>query len=219
MTKINLILYDQLNVAYIDESADAYVYICNTSNPITPQWKLQLSDFHHLYGYASGKSFIESLKSKVPSFKKTFFVVASSFCDGLLQVQQASKFDVVSIMTPAEPYLIDVCNKIPAQIWATIQRLPNKQFLLSQQKFTQNFAKPPVMETFYRWMRKEFAIMVDSNDQPEWWQRTYDKENSLVKDQCWMKQTIFFEQILSLIILHYQEMKHCSDYHIFVSTC
>jgi deoxyribodipyrimidine photolyase-like uncharacterized protein len=45
----------------------------------------------------------------------------------------------------------------------TIQRHENTQFLLSQSKFLKRFPKPPIMETFYRWMRKEFDVLMDGN--------------------------------------------------------
>jgi deoxyribodipyrimidine photolyase-like uncharacterized protein len=43
----------------------------------------------------------------------------------------------------------------------TLEFRANTQFLISHEEFTKQFLKPPVMETFYRWMRKKFDILME----------------------------------------------------------
>lgn len=38
------------------------------------------------------------------------------------------------------------------------------------------FVQPPIMESFYRWMRKEHHILMDG-EKPQGGRRNYDKEN------------------------------------------
>jgi len=39
----------------------------------------------------------------------------------------------------------------------------NRSFFISNELFSEKFEKPPVMETFYRFMRKKFNILIENN--------------------------------------------------------
>jgi len=46
----------------------------------------------------------------------------------------------------------------------TIDFMPNTQSIIPHQAFTKRFAKPPIMETFYRRMRKEHNILMEGDE-------------------------------------------------------
>jgi deoxyribodipyrimidine photolyase-like uncharacterized protein len=37
----------------------------------------------------------------------------------------------------------------------------NQQFLIDTKTFNEKYSKPPVMETFYRWMRKQTRMLME----------------------------------------------------------
>jgi deoxyribodipyrimidine photolyase-related protein len=82
-------------------------------------------------------------------------------------------------MTPSEAYLhklfINLQNKLK-EYDIHIEFTPNTQFLITHEEFRKQFPKPPVMETFYRWMRKKFNILMDQ-DKPLGGKWNFDKEN------------------------------------------
>jgi deoxyribodipyrimidine photolyase-related protein len=66
-------------------------------------------------------------------------------------------------MIPSEYTLYKQIQKLQPQLATkgiTIEFRENTQFLITQEEFINQFAKPPVMETFYRWMRKKFDILM-----------------------------------------------------------
>jgi deoxyribodipyrimidine photolyase-related protein len=54
---------------------------------------------------------------------------------------------------------------------------PNKQFLITQKEFREQFEKPPVMETFYRYMRRSRHILIEDDGKPAGGKWNYDSEN------------------------------------------
>lgn len=69
-------------------------------------------------------------------------------------------------MRPSEPLLARQWQRIAAMLAhhaINVHREENKQFLLSHQAFCAQFSKPPIMEVFYRWMRKKYNILMDGN--------------------------------------------------------
>ena len=82
-------------------------------------------------------------------------------------------------MTPSEPSLektlISVRDKL-LQDNITLEFRKNTQFLITHDAFIIQYDKPPVMETFYRRMRKRFDIMMIEG-KPEGGERNYDKDN------------------------------------------
>jgi deoxyribodipyrimidine photolyase-like uncharacterized protein len=72
-------------------------------------------------------------------------------------------------MTPSEPSVYTTFLQIQKNLEQQdicITFTPNTQFLISHEGFTKQFPKPPVMETFYRWMRKKFDILME-NGKPQ----------------------------------------------------
>lgn len=67
-------------------------------------------------------------------------------------------------MVPSEPSLYTTLQKLAENIKQydiRIVFLANTQFLLSHEEFLTHYKKPPVMEIFYRRMRKKFSILMD----------------------------------------------------------
>jgi deoxyribodipyrimidine photolyase-related protein len=58
----------------------------------------------------------------------------------------------------------------------TLEIRPNTQFIVSHEDFLEKYETPPVMETFYRWIRKRTGILMERG-KPVGGKRNYDKEN------------------------------------------
>lgn len=82
-------------------------------------------------------------------------------------------------MTPSEPHLLKQFERIRDTLTnhdITLTLRPNTQFLISHDEFCKQYDKPPIMETFYRRMRKKFNILMDG-DKPVGGKRNYDADN------------------------------------------
>jgi|GEM_PF-2496220 len=82
-------------------------------------------------------------------------------------------------MTPSEPSLLKQLLTVQAALISdniTIELRHNTQFLISHDEFAQQYDRPPVMETFYRWMRRKFDILMDG-DKPVGGKRNFDADN------------------------------------------
>ena len=59
-----------------------------------------------------------------------------------------------------------------------LEFLPDTQsFFLSHEDFLKQYQKPPILEYFYRFMRKREHIMLDENNEPLGGKWNYDEEN------------------------------------------
>jgi deoxyribodipyrimidine photolyase-related protein len=88
----------------------------------------------------------------------------------------------IIIMQPNEWYLEKHLRSIGERIVShgiTLTIVPNTQFFISHETFIQAYPTPPVMETFYRWMRKKEGILMEGEkkDKPIGGVWNYDKEN------------------------------------------
>lgn len=82
-------------------------------------------------------------------------------------------------MTPSEPSLVKTFESVRKSLLEDniiLEFRKNTQFLITHDAFLIQYDKPPVMETFYRWMRKRFDIMM-IDGKPEGGERNYDKDN------------------------------------------
>ncbi len=76
-------------------------------------------------------------------------------------------------MRPSEEYL---ARRIES--WnLDLEILPNTQFLITREEFSQQFERPPIMETFYRYMRKSRNILMEDDGKPVGGKWNYDHEN------------------------------------------
>lgn len=176
MAKIQLILYDQLWKHYCYDDVHQYVFLLSKKSPISPYWPLTLNPFSVHIEREASKNLVAELEA---DGKKALWKEVDSYMTGLLTYCQKHAINTIVIMSPSEPILLKQILNIQksfVQHEITIEIRPNTQFLISHEDFVKQYPKPPVMETFYRWMRKKFDIMMDW-DKPVWWKRNYDEEN------------------------------------------
>jgi deoxyribodipyrimidine photolyase-like uncharacterized protein len=81
--------------------------------------------------------------------------VGASYQRILKSYCETNPVEEIIMMEHNEPYLqrhlVSVLESLPIKYTIT----PNKQFFIDHTTFTEKYEKPPVMETFYRRMRKE----------------------------------------------------------------
>lgn len=173
--KLQLITYNQCNTQRLDPTADQYLFIVSkwSVQTNTSAWKLHLHLISKITEYAIGYEFIEYLKSE---WKQAFFFVWPSYTSTLKSHIHSNSIDHLVMMEHNEPYLHRHFVDMFQALWIPFTVTPNKQFFIDHKTFTNKFPKPPIMETFYRRMRKETWILMNAN-QPEWWERNYDAHN------------------------------------------
>jgi len=69
-----------------------------------------------------------------------------------------------------------LAEKLKENFWVKISWNQHKNFFLTHQEFRKKYDKPPIMENFYRFMRKKENILMDGN-KPEWDKWNFDSEN------------------------------------------
>lgn len=174
MKKLQRILYNQLNAQYIYDECEIFLLMHHDGKIAT--WTsadiISLNIYSKLISYAAGKAFAKSMES-------TDWIQVDSWSIWLLQYAQEHNIIEIVVMDSCESYiskrLIKICNFLALHnIHLDIR--PNEQFLISASSFQKKYEKPPIMETFYRRMRKTGNILMEW-EKPIWGQRNYDKEN------------------------------------------
>lgn len=172
--KIQWLLYNQLHSTYLYTDAKK-VFVLHTKWYIktwTSAWKISLNVYSKLIAYASSKAFAESIKN-------ARFMITDSWYTTLIWICKEYTCNEIIVMDSCESYISDKLKHIKKKLsleWITLEIRPNTQFIISHQQFIKKFEKPPIMESFYRWMRRESNILMDW-EKPAWWQWNYDKEN------------------------------------------
>lgn len=178
MRVAQIILYNQLREDYLSNSHTYTLYIHNTWE-IKFQWKkLSLNLRSKMIDYAGWKQFIESLQEKG---MQADFLVESSFFIWLKNYADKHNIKKYILVKPVEDYVYKNFLKIVKKlenIWVKIEFLEDTQsFFLSHDVFLKQYSKPPIMEYFYRFMRKRENILMDCDGNPEWGKWNYDEEN------------------------------------------
>jgi deoxyribodipyrimidine photolyase-related protein len=161
--RAQLILYDQCNQAYCDPSAEGIFFICSTGTPHSPIGPLYFHPSSRITEYAIGKHFCDEQRSKG---KKSDMIIARSYLEGMLKLSHIYQITEWLVMTPSEQYIHTKMIHIQQKLASSGIRLiflPNTQFLLSQEEFAKHYEKPPIMEFFYRMMRKKYNILMDGD--------------------------------------------------------
>ena len=100
------------------------------------------------------------------------FVIWKSYYETILNYSLTNWVKEILLVKPVEDYVYKNFLKISSKLekkWIILSFLEDKiSFLLSHNDFLINYKKPPIMETFYRFMRKKFDILMDWN-YPLWW--------------------------------------------------
>ena len=172
-----IILYNQLRRDYLLSGINTFCYIHHTGR-ITFQWEdLYLNKKSKIIDYAGGKHMINTLKSE---WKTVEFLCEKTFFSWLKKFAKKHNIEKFVLVQPVENYVYENFLKIQKRlddIWVELEIVPDTQsFFLSHDDFRAQYKKPPIMEYFYRFMRKKEDILMDGKD-PEGGQWNYDKEN------------------------------------------
>ena len=174
--QIQRILYDQLNTQYCYHDVDQYLFLHSSKSLWSPYGSLHLNPHSQKIEYDASTNFISELQQWPKSATRCS---VSSYLVGLQYYCKDHDVSKIVVMTPSEPsllsHIISLQDKLSAS-HITLELRPNIQFLVSHDEFVTQFEKPPVMETFYRWMRRKFDVLMDG-DKPVWGKRNYDAEN------------------------------------------
>ncbi len=171
-----LILYDQLGIHYCYDDVSQYLFLLSSQNPISPYGPLHLNPFSKKIEHEASKNLIIELEN---SGKQANWNEVFDYESGIREYADQYNINTFIIMTPSEPSLLRQLEKIQVKLKnhnIEIIFRPNKQFLISHDEFVKQYPRPPVMENFYRWMRKKFNILMDG-DKPLGWKRNYDEDN------------------------------------------
>lgn len=123
--------------------------------------------------YAIAKEFLEECERLGYT---THWIEAESYRDGILDFSEKTGITDTALMRSSEEYL---ARKIDTYILegVSLHIFSNRQFLISREEFREQFEKPPVMETFYRYMRKSRHILMEESGKPVGGKWNYDSEN------------------------------------------
>jgi deoxyribodipyrimidine photolyase-related protein len=173
-----IILYNQLREDYIYTKYTHFIYIHNTGK-IKFQWKdFILNTKSKIIDYAAWKYVVEALQT---SGKTAEFLIETSFFSGLISYARKYNIQKYILVKPTENYVYDNFLKIQkklGKIWIELEFLSDTQsFFLSHTDFLKQYQKPPIMEFFYRFMRKKENILLEETGEPVGGQWNYDTEN------------------------------------------
>ena len=173
-----IILYNQLREDYIYTDYTHFLYIHNIWKIIFQWRELKLNAHSKLIDYAGGKHIIHNLKEK---WKTAEFLIEKSFISGIKKYAKQHNTSEFVLINPVEHYVFQNFQKIWKQlkkenIILTFTK-DTHSFFLSHEDFQKQYKKPPIMEYFYRFMRKRENILMTEEEKPEWWEWNYDKEN------------------------------------------
>lgn len=92
-----------------------------------------------------------------------------------LDLKNKDKIDVLSIMEPSEYGVLESLKKQATKVGISLDILPNEQFIYNEDIFDFQ-KKPPLLETFYRFMRKKTGILMEGS-KPVSGVWNFDEEN------------------------------------------
>lgn len=174
MKKAQWILYDQCNLGYIEPWVSDIFFVLFTGSRISsPVGDLTFNIRSQIAEYAITRSFLAECEKLG---YRTHWFETISYREGIKEfVAKTGITDIVS-MRSSEEYL---ARKIEKYIlpWVSLQIFPNRQFLINSEEFREQFEKPPIMETFYRYMRKSRKILMEQDGKPLGGKWNYDQEN------------------------------------------
>ena len=173
-----IILYNQLGQQYLYTDYTHFLYIHNIWKVNFQGRELKLNTHSKIIDYAGWKQVIASLKEK---WKTAEFFIEKKFISGIKKYAKLHDVSEFVLITPVENYVYQNFQKIKKQLSEVNITLTFTQdehsFFLPHCEFKKQYKKPPIMEYFYRFMRKREDILVTSDGKPEGWEWNYDKEN------------------------------------------
>jgi len=137
---------------------------------LSPVGKTTLNIRSRIAEYAIARAFLDEC---ISLGYETHWVECESYCDGVSDFLNQYNISQILLMRPSEEFL---ARRIES--WnLPLQMISNTQFLITHEEFSRQFAKPPIMETFYRYMRKSRDILIDADGTPVGGKWNYDHEN------------------------------------------
>lgn len=173
-----ILLYNQLHSRFLQPWIEKVLYIHHTGKIMFEKKELKLNTKSKILDYAWGKNFISELNQNGWNWE---FVVSTNFYDAISEYSQKTNIKNCVIVTPNENFVKNNFLKIQKKlenIGITLEFAPDSySFLLSHEEFLAQFPKPPIMEFFYRFMRKKFDILMLGAKTPVWEKWNFDEEN------------------------------------------
>lgn len=173
--KAQFIFMNQCHQRYIQPWVDHLVFSISTTAPsstVAPDG-LRFHVLSKVYEYAILKNFANECERSGYSINR---YEDCSYSQAVTNFLDSYDCDVLYVMQPAETYQQWLVQSRKKKWQWLIDVLPNTQFLVDHVTFEEKFEKPPVMETFYRWMRRATWILMDWS-QPIGGQWNFDKDN------------------------------------------
>lgn len=169
MKEAVLVLKDQLNLSY------SLIKASETIVMIEPLGWLKLLPHHKkkiVLQFSSMRHFSDEL---VASGKNViYYPLCDDVENAFSQLKQKDFIHTLHVMEPAEWGIKQSLEALAKKTGLGIIFHENEQFLYHQNAF--DFKKPPLLETFYRFMRKQSGILMQQ-DKPIGGKWNFDKEN------------------------------------------
>lgn len=196
MKKLYFILYNQINYRFFSAKKwDIFLYVHHTWK-ITFNWKkLNFNIRSKVLDYACWYNFIEELRIK---WHTAYFKQSNNFLEWIERVLE-KHWDIWEIIfnVADEDYVQQNLKKLSKILIekhkVSISWNNYKNFFLSHDDFLKNYKKPPIMEYFYRFMRKKENILCQ-NWKPEWWKWNFDSENRKFDSKHQKSKQFYFDE-------------------------
>ena len=179
MKKLYFILYNQINTSFFPaQKDDIFLYIHHSWKINFNNSELQLNIRSKILDYACGYNFIEELKNKNYT---AYFEISQNWYQGFEKTLKNNSDIWEIIFNTADENFVQknlekLAIKLEKNFCVKISWNNHKNFFLTHQEFRKKYEKPPVMENFYRFMRKKENILMNGNN-PEWDKWNFDSEN------------------------------------------
>lgn len=179
MKKLFFILYNQIHTDYFPaENEDIFLYVHHTGKVIFNNHELNLNIRSKILDYACGYNFIEQLKAQN---YEAYFKISHNWYQAFEKIlTNNSDISEIVLNKADENYvqknLEKLSHRLERDFWVSIVWNNHINFFLSHNEFLKKYEKPPIMEYFYRFMRKKENILMNGNT-PEWDKWNFDSEN------------------------------------------
>ena len=174
MKKAQWILYDQCNTRYIESGVtDIFFILFTGARIVSPVGDLTFNIRSNIAEYAIAREFLDECENLG---YRTHWIEARSYSEGIEKFAQESCITDIISMRSSEEYLARKIDRYILQ-WVSLQIFENRQFMITPIEFGEQFEKPPVMENFYRYMRRSRNILIEDDGKPVGGKWNYDSEN------------------------------------------
>lgn len=166
MKKLFFILYNQIHTDFFPaEKEDIFLYIHHTGKINFNNSELQLNIRSKILDYACGYNFVEELKNKNYT---AFFEISQNWYQAFEKILENNSDISEIVLNQADEDFVQknletLAQKLENNFDIKIIWNKHKNFFLTHEEFKKKFEKPPIMENFYRFMRKKEDILMNGN--------------------------------------------------------